>query len=98
MWDNLFTGWHLVIIVAVLVLMFGANRLPDAARSLGKSMRIFKSEIRELQHEGKPEDPPSPTLCSPSGSTRRLPTRSPPTPGRPEARLAGTIRRAPRRH
>jgi sec-independent protein translocase protein TatA len=50
--------WHVIILVAVIVVLFGAKKLPDAARSLGKSMRIFKSEIRELQHEGKSEDPP----------------------------------------
>jgi sec-independent protein translocase protein TatA len=53
--------WHLLILVVVVVLVFGSKKLPDAARSLGKSMRIFKSEIRELQHEGKSEDPPKPT-------------------------------------
>jgi sec-independent protein translocase protein TatA len=52
--------WHVIILVVVIVLVFGSKKLPDAARSLGKSMRIFKSEIRELQHEGKPEDPPKP--------------------------------------
>jgi len=44
--------WHWLILIAVAVLLFGAKKLPDAARSLGKSMRIFKSEIRELQAEG----------------------------------------------
>jgi sec-independent protein translocase protein TatA len=53
--------WHVIILVVVLVLLFGAKKLPDAARSLGKSMRIFKSEIRELQHEGKSEEPPKVT-------------------------------------
>jgi len=53
--------WHVIILVAVIVVLFGAKKLPDAARSLGKSMRIFKSEMRELQHEGKSEDPPTAT-------------------------------------
>jgi len=43
--------WHWLILLAVAVVLFGAKKLPDAARSLGKSMRIFKSEIRELQAE-----------------------------------------------
>jgi sec-independent protein translocase protein TatA len=38
-----------------VVVLFGAKRLPDAARSLGKSLRIFKSEVRELQSDNKPE-------------------------------------------
>ncbi len=50
--------WHVIILVAVLIVLFGAKKLPDAARSLGKSMRIFKSEMRELQHDGKSEDTP----------------------------------------
>jgi sec-independent protein translocase protein TatA len=48
--------WHWLIVIAVFVLLFGAKKLPDAARSLGKSMRIFKSEIKEMQSDGKPED------------------------------------------
>ena len=47
--------WHWVIVIAVFVLLFGAKKLPDAARSLGKSMRIFKSEIKEMQADSKPE-------------------------------------------
>ncbi len=47
--------WHWAVIAILLVLMFGAKKLPDAARSLGKSMRIFKSEIREMQTENKAE-------------------------------------------
>lgn len=43
--------WHWVIVIAVFVLLFGAKKLPDAARSLGKSMRIFKSEIKEMQSD-----------------------------------------------
>ena len=40
--------WHWAIVAVVIIVLFGAKRLPDAARSLGKSMRIFKSEIHEL--------------------------------------------------
>ena len=47
--------WHWVIVIAVFVLLFGAKKLPDAARSLGKSMRIFKSEIKEMQADSKPD-------------------------------------------
>ena len=41
----------------MVVLLFGSKRLPDAARSLGKSMRIFKSEVKELQAEHKSDSP-----------------------------------------
>jgi sec-independent protein translocase protein TatA len=49
---NAFTGWHLLIIIAVVVLLFGAPKLPGLARSLGQSMRIFKSEIKTMKGEG----------------------------------------------
>ncbi|WP_299557880.1 Sec-independent protein translocase subunit TatA [uncultured Mycolicibacterium sp.] len=52
--------WHWVIVIAVFVLLFGAKKLPDAARSLGKSMRIFRSELKEMQNESKPESTPTP--------------------------------------
>lgn len=60
MFANGLNGWHLLIIVAVFVLLFGAKKLPDAARSLGKSMRIFKSEIKEMQSEASSEPPATP--------------------------------------
>ena len=47
--------WHWVIVIAVFVLLFGAKKLPDAARSLGQSMRIFKSEVKEMKTDAKPE-------------------------------------------
>lgn len=49
------TGWHLLILLVVVVLLFGAKRLPDMARAVGQSMRIFKGEIKGStpgQHTG----------------------------------------------
>lgn len=40
--------WHIIVLVVVLILLFGAKRLPDAARSLGRSLRIIKAETRGL--------------------------------------------------
>ncbi|AKE41209.1 sec-independent protein translocase protein [Corynebacterium kutscheri] len=43
--------WEILAILAVIVLLFGAKKLPDAARSLGRSMRIFKSEVKEMKND-----------------------------------------------
>ena len=43
-----FSPWHLLIVAFVFVLLFGARRLPEAARSMGRSLRIFKTEVRGL--------------------------------------------------
>ena len=49
--------WHWAVVIIVLVVLFGARRLPDAARSLGRSARILKSELRATD-EPPPSAPP----------------------------------------
>lgn len=46
--------WHWLIVLAVVLLLFGSKKLPDAARGLGRSMRIFKSEMKEMQNDDAP--------------------------------------------
>ncbi|MGO1925812.1 MAG: twin-arginine translocase TatA/TatE family subunit, partial [Brachybacterium tyrofermentans] len=41
--------WAIVVVVLVVVLLFGANKLPGLARNMGKSMRIFKTEVEEMR-------------------------------------------------
>ncbi len=48
--------WHLLILAAVVLVLFGAKKLPDSARSLGRAMRIFKAETSGLRGDDKPED------------------------------------------
>ncbi|MFU8852345.1 Sec-independent protein translocase subunit TatA [Micromonospora sp. SL1-18] len=43
--------WHIAVLVVVLILLFGAKRLPDAARSLGRSLRIIKAETKSLHDD-----------------------------------------------
>jgi sec-independent protein translocase protein TatA len=52
-------GWELVILLAVLVLLFGATKLPTAARAIGQSMRIFKAEIKGSSAEDQASSPAS---------------------------------------
>src|ERR1700688_3831049 len=46
--------WKILIVAVVLIVLFGSKKLPDAARSLGRSMRILKTEVSNL-HEDEPE-------------------------------------------
>jgi sec-independent protein translocase protein TatA len=51
-------GWPEIAIIAVVILvLFGSKKLPDAARSLGKSMRILKTEVKGLHEDDKPAQP-----------------------------------------
>ncbi|WP_159602743.1 twin-arginine translocase TatA/TatE family subunit [Agromyces humi] len=56
MFANL-NGWHAVIVIAIILLLFGAPKIPQLARSLGQSMRILKTEIRD-DGSGAPSDTP----------------------------------------
>ena len=60
-------GWHLLIILAVILLLFGAPKLPQLARSVGQSMRIFKSEMKTKDPEAEAPTVP-PTADRPTGA------------------------------
>ena len=63
---------HWLIIVVVLLLLFGAKRLPDAARGVGRSLRIFKAETAALSGDAdSPGAESAPRLDAPHGSTSR---------------------------
>ena len=51
---------EIILILVVLILLFGAKRLPDAARSLGRSMRIFKTEVKEMRNDDEKSASPQP--------------------------------------
>lgn len=45
--------WHWLVILAVFILLFGAKKLPDAARGVGRSLRILKSEVSAMSDDEK---------------------------------------------
>lgn len=57
--------WKLLIIAVVLIVLFGGKKMPDAARSLGRSMRILKSEVQDLHgdHETDTTETPQPATA-----------------------------------
>jgi sec-independent protein translocase protein TatA len=66
------TGWHLLIIVAVVVLLFGAAKLPALAKSVGQSTRIFKAEMKNMNADAaETSEPPSVSgVASPEPTTK----------------------------
>ncbi|WIX76171.1 Sec-independent protein translocase subunit TatA [Amycolatopsis carbonis] len=73
---NALQPWHIIILVLVVVLLFGAKRLPDAARSIGKSMKIFKAETKDLTGEKIDE--------AEQAETRQIPPAATPAPQDPQ--------------
>ena len=74
-------GWEWLIIIVVLVVLFGAKRLPEMARSVGQSARVFKGEMKGLRDDehrnaapgapqsgNRPAAPPEPAALPPVDS------------------------------
>ncbi|GAB2902846.1 Sec-independent protein translocase subunit TatA [Neomicrococcus lactis] len=62
-------GWHLVIIIVLALLLFGAPKLPGLARSMGQSLRIFKSEVRQMKDEDQKDGVDSDGTRAKNGET-----------------------------
>lgn len=71
MFANL-TGWHALILIAVVLLLFGATRLPALARSIGQSARIFKTEVgpRQPRSDEAATNAPAPAPAEASAEPR----------------------------
>ncbi|MFD7452411.1 Sec-independent protein translocase subunit TatA [Kitasatospora sp. NPDC059827] len=93
-----FSMTAIVVVVVVAVVLFGAKRLPDLARSLGQSLRILKSEARAMRSEDEPEGsasavrPSAPQQVSAQGSPQQ---GSPQVSAQPEARIVEPAPGAP---
>lgn len=71
---NALKPMHILILVIVIILLFGAKRLPDLARSVGQSLKIFKSEVKDLADD---KDKDVPVAATPASYTTPV---TPPAP------------------
>ncbi|AEA25477.1 Sec-independent protein translocase protein tatA/E-like protein [Pseudonocardia dioxanivorans CB1190] len=86
-------GWEIVIIIGVLVLLFGAKKLPDMARSVGQSARVFKGEMKGMKSDDEARDagaaPQTPPAALPPTPPAAAPQAENPAPsstqGRPDS-------------
>jgi sec-independent protein translocase protein TatA len=79
-------GWEIVIILGILLLLFGAKRLPDMARSIGQSARVFKGEMKGMKEDGKGETP-----AAPAAPPAQIPPATPATPAAPAAPVSAAV-------
>ncbi|WP_329565267.1 Sec-independent protein translocase subunit TatA [Kitasatospora sp. NBC_01266] len=54
MFRNGLEPWHLLVVLAIVILLFGSKKLPEMARGLGKSMRILKAETKAMREDDAP--------------------------------------------
>ncbi|MBO1754664.1 Sec-independent protein translocase subunit TatA [Allobranchiibius sp. CTAmp26] len=92
---NFFDGWHIVVIAVVVLLLFGWKKMPDMARSFGRSARILRSEMDEMKNDKKSEaagqtvkgeastPPPAAPTAAPGATPPVTPTAGA-TPAMPE--------------
>jgi sec-independent protein translocase protein TatA len=74
--------WKIAIIALLIIVLFGSKKLPDAARSLGKSMRILKTEVQGL-HEDETDSTTTTVQTAPTVQSAPIPGQLPtatPTP------------------
>ncbi|MEV7971834.1 Sec-independent protein translocase subunit TatA [Cellulomonas sp. NPDC089187] len=76
---NALKPWHIVVLVIVIVLLFGAKRLPDLAKSVGQSLKIFKNEVKDLSGDDKDTTvkPGEPTVAPTTPITPAEPVQQP---------------------
>ncbi|MCZ4536562.1 MULTISPECIES: Sec-independent protein translocase subunit TatA [unclassified Gordonia (in: high G+C Gram-positive bacteria)] len=65
--------WHWAIVAIVLLILFGSKKLPDAARGLGQSLRIFKSEVKEMQKDDDKDAQATADAAATDPARRELP-------------------------
>lgn len=87
---NALKPWHIIVLLVVVLLLFGARRLPDLAKSVGESLRIFKKEVKDLTDDDGPAVQPGAAGTTPASqpgttTTPAAPPAVPPTDQQPPA-------------
>ncbi len=72
------TGWHLLALVIIILLLFGAAKLPALAKSVGQSARVFKGEMKAMKEEDVTSaTPPAPPATPGTGASAAATTAEP---------------------
>lgn len=82
MFAGIFGGWEIILILAVVLILFGAKKLPELAKGLGTGIKEFKKATREVQDEisNATEEPPQKRVAPPAAPTQ---AQNPPPPPNP---------------
>ena len=72
--EGIFSPMHLLIVLVIVILLFGAKKLPELGKGLGSGIKEFKSGISEL-HSDAADEPPAPVPSQPSAPESDAPTQ-----------------------
>jgi sec-independent protein translocase protein TatA len=86
MFAGFFGGWEIVLILAVVLILFGAKKLPELAKGLGQGIKEFKKATREVSDElnNAMQDSPAQTTYQPPKSIAQTPEQPSPAPATPQ--------------
>jgi len=90
---NALKPMHILVLVIIVLLLFGAKRLPDLAKSVGQSLKIFKNEVKDLtdDNDARPTPTAAAPVAAPPASVAPAPQAvDPGTPATPADRPAQT--------
>ncbi|MFD5085251.1 Sec-independent protein translocase subunit TatA [Kitasatospora sp. NPDC058201] len=73
--------WHVLVVLAVVILLFGSKKLPEMARGLGKSMRILKAETKAMREDDTPA--PAPDAAPGTAQSTAAPAQPAAQPAQP---------------
>ena len=81
MFAGMLGGWEIILILAVVLILFGAKKLPELAKGLGTGIKEFKKVTREVQDEisNAAEEPPQKRVAPPAAPTQSQ-SQNPPNP------------------
>ncbi len=85
MFAGFFGGWEIVLILAVVLILFGAKKLPELAKGLGQGIKEFKKATREVSDElnSAMQDTPAQTTYQPPKAITEPPEHAAATPATP---------------
>src|ERR1700745_2205484 len=79
--------WKILIVAVIIIVLFGSRKLPDAARSLGKSMRILKTEVQGLHEDDEPAAQAAPVTPAPAVPPAPVQLQAPAPASDPQAQI-----------
>ncbi|PPF75758.1 Sec-independent protein translocase subunit TatA [Pseudoclavibacter sp. Z016] len=89
------TGPHLIIILVIVLLLFGAPKLPGLAKSIGQSMRIFRGEVKNMKKDDEVDATPSTDVYSQPAATAPQAPAAPQAPVTPPVQNSAPAAPAP---